>query len=513
MDTRRTFSFVWLVAACLVVFSASTLVGCGGADDGGSGSLPGSSNGDPGSSSGGESVASRSGGDESAPSESSSSSGGPDDGAAHDRGGSSGGTTGGGSGTTSGGSDGTSSGGTTSGSSSGGTTTGESRARDGKGSSGSTGSSGSSSGSSSGTPKPEAGQLTAGEWNDLEHWSFWLGLFDDPANSQTQQRDFTQHEQKWGIHTRDRVPVRVVTPNDEPVVNARIELLDSQDQTIWMARTDNRGRAELYAGFEGQNPSGPFSIEASSAGATATASDVTPMSAGDARAVLTLQQAQSAEKAVDVMLAIDTTGSMGDELSYIQSELADVIQQTQSRISQDLSIRTSVNLYRDETDSYVVRSHPFRQDLSKAVADVQSERADGGGDYPEAVDQALSNAITQHQWRDNARAKILFLVLDAPAHDKSQVKQRLRNALAVAADKGIRVVPVAGSGIDKSTEYLLRSMSITTGGTYVFLTDDSGIGGDHIEPTIGSYKVRYLNKLLVDIIARYSESIVRVSSN
>ena len=64
----------------------------------------------------------------------------------------------------------------------------------------------------------------------------------------------------------------------------------------------------------------------------------------------------------------------------------------------------------------------------------------------------------------------------------------------------MRIIPVAASGVDKETEFLLRFLDVATGGTYVFLTDDSGIGGSHIEPTVGPYEVELLNDLLVRLI-------------
>ena len=70
-------------------------------------------------------------------------------------------------------------------------------------------------------------------------------------------------------------------------------------------------------------------------------------------------------------------------------------------------------------------------------------------------------------------------------------------------DAGVRIIPVASSGINKETEFLLRSMSISTGGRYVFLTDDSGIGGGHIEPTVGDYDVEKLNDLMVKVATEY----------
>ncbi len=68
---------------------------------------------------------------------------------------------------------------------------------------------------------------------------------------------------------------------------------------------------------------------------------------------------------------------------------------------------------------------------------------------------------------------------------------------------GIRIVPVACSGTDKSTEFLLRSMALATNGTYTFLTNHSGVGNNHIEPTTDKYEVELLNNLLQRIIGQF----------
>ena len=69
---------------------------------------------------------------------------------------------------------------------------------------------------------------------------------------------------------------------------------------------------------------------------------------------------------------------------------------------------------------------------------------------------------------------------------------------------GVRIIPVTASGIDKSAEYLMRSLALATNGTYTFITNHSGIGGHHIEPSTDSYKVELLNNLLVRLIRDYS---------
>jgi hypothetical protein len=68
---------------------------------------------------------------------------------------------------------------------------------------------------------------------------------------------------------------------------------------------------------------------------------------------------------------------------------------------------------------------------------------------------------------------------------------------------GIHVIPLACSGTDKSTEFLLRSIALATNGTYAFLTDHSGVGNKHIEPTTDKYSIELLNSLLQRIIGQY----------
>ena len=50
----------------------------------------------------------------------------------------------------------------------------------------------------------------------------------------------------------------------------------------------------------------------------------------------------------------------------------------------------------------------------------------------------------------------------------------------------------------------MRFFSITTNSTYVFITNDSGIGNDHLIASVGEYQVENLNDLMVRIITKYS---------
>ncbi len=165
-----------------------------------------------------------------------------------------------------------------------------------------------------------------------------------------------------------------------------------------------------------------------------------------------------------------------------------------------LRVRTGVGVYRDHGDSYVVRSFPFREAADDAAADLRAQSCGGGGDRPEAADEALLDAVEGHAWSERAVGRLLFLVLDAPPHQSPQQTERIQRAIESAQARGIRVVPVAASGIDRASEYLLRGLAVLTGGTYVFLTDDSGVGNDHLEPDADGWEVEPFNLLLIRLL-------------
>lgn len=348
---------------------------------------------------------------------------------------------------------------------------------------------------------PQSGQLTAGEWKDVDHWDFWRELFDGGQNGQ--QGEWQRMEPYWGYYSGQAIPVRVTTQG-RGVADAKVVLRDGQQRVIWQARTNNKGSAVLFpALFSQQKPQGPFTVAVDSGGNTGEVANVRPTRGQTVEVALT--QAAPTPTGLDVMFVVDTTGSMGDELEYLKSELGDVVRRVQNTHGQQLSIRTSVNFYRDQGDEYVVRAFPFEQDMSKVQGQLDPQYASGGGDFPEAVEEGLSDAVFKHEWRANARARLLFLVLDAPPHSRPEVQASLHEATQEAARQGIQIIPIVASGIDKPTEFLMRFLSVSTHGSYVFLTDDSGIGGGHIKPTIGPHKVEQLNALLTKIINRSLE--------
>jgi hypothetical protein len=125
-------------------------------------------------------------------------------------------------------------------------------------------------------------------------------------------------------------------------------------------------------------------------------------------------------------------------------------------------------------------------------ASLRAQYADGGGDYPEAMDLALARAVAQ-DWRPDA-VKSLLLVADAPPHDEN-IGKAWRAAEAARAGR-IQIVPVAASGVADTAEYVMRAMAAATQSRYIFLTDDSGIGNPHAPPAVDCYLVTRLDTLV-----------------
>ena len=198
---------------------------------------------------------------------------------------------------------------------------------------------------------------------------------------------------------------------------------------------------------------------------------------------------------VQIAFMVDATGSMGDELEFLKMDLKNVISKVEEG-NKNLKISTATVFYRDEGDEYVVKHSDFTKDINKTIQFINSQKADGGGDFPEAVHSAL-NQLNKLQWDGEARTRIAFLVLDAPPHHEDKVIKSVQASVKTAAEKGIKLIPIVASGIDKPTEFLMRFMAIYTNGTYVFITDDSGIGNSHLEPSVGEYQVEKLSNLMI----------------
>lgn len=372
---------------------------------------------------------------------------------------------------------------------------------------------GESSNGGGGQQGGEAGRITAGEWRDLDHWELWSELMTNPdyAWNEGQEEqdkyadDYTAFSDYWGFYTDNRVAVRVVNQSGKPLADVPVRLVkynEGNGNTLFTGRTDNKGEVNLWLGLTqrvNEVDTSGMVIVAEGAAAPAPVL-VTNWNQEVKWNVIT--SSEQASVAMDIAFFVDATGSMTDEIAFLKADLQDIIQKVNTAHG-DADIRTAALFYRDEGDDYVTKTSDFSSKLSTTTGFIDKQSADGGGDYPEAVHTALEVGLQQLSWRENGCIRLAFILLDAPPHHNDNVLQSLHQSVPQYAAKGIRIIPVAASGIDKPTEFFLRFTAVSTDATYVFITNDSGIGNEHIRPTVGEYDVELLNELIVRLINKY----------
>ena len=336
-------------------------------------------------------------------------------------------------------------------------------------------------------PQPQSGILTAGEHDDLlnpELYAAYVNRSDLGQTIRTLPR----------VDTMRVVTVKVNDRNGQPIPFADVTVTCSDGNSITLA-TQTDGSVVFFPGLD--RLSERITVSARKAGRSIA--DARPVLVADAPGAqlvgLTANQMATRATKLDLMLVVDTTGSMGDEIAYLQAELRSIIAAITEK-HRDLDIRVGFVFYRDLGDDYVTRTVAFDRDIGRAQGALARQDANGGGDYPEAMDQALIRAVGQ-DWRPDA-VKSLLLVADAPPHD--DLFGRTWAAAEAARAKRIHITPVAASGVADEAEYAMRAMAAATQSRYLFLTDDSGVGNPHAPPAIDCYLVTRLDALVRRVI-------------
>lgn len=150
----------------------------------------------------------------------------------------------------------------------------------------------------------------------------------------------------------------------------------------------------------------------------------------------------SAKKA-DVVFAIDTTGSMKNDMEILRKEW---IPKFAEQLKKFDDLRVGLLFYRDFNDSYNYKGLPvkyfaFTKDIARFEKDLNSAVIHGneGGDIPEAVYEAIFASINFYDWRKDAFKKII-LVGDAEPHAKPKGPKKITQEKVMAQAKEKEIV-------------------------------------------------------------------------
>ena len=175
---------------------------------------------------------------------------------------------------------------------------------------------------------------------------------------------------------------------------------------------------------------------------------------------------------IEVVFILDTTSSMSGLIQAAKEKIWSIAS-TMASAQQNPDIKMGLVAFRDRGDVYVTRTFDLSNDLDSMYAHLMDFRAEGGGDTPESVNQALYEAVHHISWSQGSHVyKVAFLVGDAPPHMDYQNDVKYPETLAAAARKGI-VVNAIQSGQHDFTRPAWQKIASLGNGAY-FQVEDSG---------------------------------------
>ena len=175
---------------------------------------------------------------------------------------------------------------------------------------------------------------------------------------------------------------------------------------------------------------------------------------------------------IEVVFILDTTSSMSGLIQAAKEKIWSIAT-TMASAEQAPDIKMGLIAFRDRGDTYVTRVLDLSQDLDSMYASLMDFRAQGGGDGPESVNQALYDAVNRISWSDDENVyKVAFLIGDAPPHMDYINDVKFPVTLEQAKRKGI-VINTVQSGQNHSTAPVWKTIAQLGDGEY-FQVENSG---------------------------------------
>lgn len=176
---------------------------------------------------------------------------------------------------------------------------------------------------------------------------------------------------------------------------------------------------------------------------------------------------------IEVAFVLDTTGSMEGLIDGAKRKIW-TIANTIVDIQPDADIRMALIGYRDRGDDYVIKSYDMSKDLQALYGNLTRFEADGGGDDPESVNEALDAAVSKLTWSDKqGTRKIVFLVGDAPPHMDYKGERKYPEIITDARKDNI-IVNTVQAGQDAETTNFWKDIAERGAGRYMAIAQDGG---------------------------------------
>jgi Mg-chelatase subunit ChlD len=177
---------------------------------------------------------------------------------------------------------------------------------------------------------------------------------------------------------------------------------------------------------------------------------------------------------IEVVFCLDTTGSMGGLIEGAKQKIWSISNQIAGgKPTPELKI--GLVAYRDRGDAYITRITDLTDDLDAIHGKLREFQAQGGGDGPESVNQALDDAVNKIKWsNDKKTLRIIFLVGDAPPHMDYPDDVKYPATCKKACEKGI-IINTIQCGGDMVCQMEWKKICKLAEGSYVQIAQNGGV--------------------------------------
>ncbi len=341
-------------------------------------------------------------------------------------------------------------------------------------------------------------QLTAGEVDDNVNWDDYLLYLRDYTGAAVLRVDVSERHQ-----------IVVQDGQERPILGAVVDIT-ANEQLITTLRTHSNGRVLFFP--RAYEPTAvEYTVNITVNGLTE--SFVMPAGGPQREWMISHPGGEQLPDSnrLDVLFLIDATSSMADEINQLKENIEAIAAQIETLPAQP-DVRFGMVTYRDRGDIYVTQVTDFTPDVAVFAERLAQVQADGGGDYAEDLNEALTNALHDVEWRLEETVSLIFLVADAPPHLDYGQESHYALAMREAATGGIKIYPIASSGLDEQGEYVFRQLAQFTDGRFIFLTygpEGPGSTGTETDLNVADYTVAALDQLVVRIVEEELGYLVR----
>ena len=185
-----------------------------------------------------------------------------------------------------------------------------------------------------------------------------------------------------------------------------------------------------------------------------------------------IQENQTAQNIVEkpkiqVVFLLDATGSMSGLINAAKDKIWSIVGSF-NQTNPTPEIEIGMIFYRDRGDDFITKVIPLGTSMDDLYEQLMLIQADGGGDGPESVNQALYEAVSETPWdTNNANVyKSIFLVGDYPPHMDYQDDVKYPESCKIANEKGI-VINTILMGDYEETKMIWMKIANSTNGQFI----------------------------------------------